>query len=285
MTTTSALRASLPSASSLIVVDARPAADYAVGHVPGAISLEWEEWCGAPPGEAAPVLFEPGYWGALREAPASWWAESLSAKGLASHKPIVVYADSVVSKGREGRIAWMLLYLGADDVALLDGGWQAWLEEGGAVEEGVGHMPTPAAFVVSFAMERRWTQGRTMEAYHQGRLPLLVDTRTLPEFEGDCYDYLPRKGRLPDSILFPFAALFDGERFFVGRDLYLSRLPEPMAAPTPYGKLTYCEVGVRASLAALLHELYTGEGVGVFDGSLIEWALAADLPVVGPSYV
>jgi len=46
--------------------------------------------------------------------------------------------------------------------------------------------------------------------------------------------------------------------------------------------VTYCEVGVRASLTALLHEVYTGEVVGVFDGSLIEWALHADLPVHGP---
>jgi 3-mercaptopyruvate sulfurtransferase SseA len=36
---------------------------------------------------------------------------------------------------------------------------------------------------------------------------------------------------------------------------------------------------VRASLAALLHEVHTGEVVGVFDGSLIEWALHADLPI------
>jgi len=41
-------------------------------------------------------------------------------------------------------------------------------------------------------------------------------------------------------------------------------------------------VGVRASLMAFLHEAYTSEVVGVFDGLLIEWALHGDLPVHGP---
>jgi 3-mercaptopyruvate sulfurtransferase SseA len=41
--------------------------------------------------------------------------------------------------------------------------------------------------------------------------------------------------------------------------------------------VAYCEVGVRASLFALLHEAYTGRLVSVFDGSAVEWALNSGL--------
>jgi 3-mercaptopyruvate sulfurtransferase SseA len=43
--------------------------------------------------------------------------------------------------------------------------------------------------------------------------------------------------------------------------------------------VTYCEVGVRSCLFALLHELYTGQVIANFDGSIMEWALDMELPM------
>jgi len=274
------------------IVDARPRDDFLRGHIPGALSVQWERWCAVPPSGAAPVLSQPGYWGALADASPAWYAEHLSRCGVASARPILVYADGLSSKGREGRIAWMLLYLGARHVALLDGGWSEWRRLGGAVAAG-DEPARPERFAVALQEERRWTRTRLTTAHRRRRVPTLVDTRTAPEFDGDCYDYLPRKGRLPDAILFPFSALFAGPQRYVGRATYQARLPadlqsegaETSPAPRVVGSrlVAYCEVGVRASLMALVHEAYTGEVVGVFDGSLIEWALYADLPVDGPA--
>jgi len=271
------------------IVDARPRADFARGHIPGALSLQWEQWCGVPPRGVAPVLSQPGYWGTLVAAPAAWYADQMARRGITSKRPIVVYADGVRSKGREGRIAWMLLYLGASDVLLLDGGWTGWVEQGGAIAADSAP-PRPGQFSVSHDHDRRWTHARMAQAYRDEDLPILIDTRTPAEFAGHCYDYLPRKGRLPDAILFPFEDLFAGPHYYVGQDAYLARLPrdprrgnaaDVRGATASRDLVTYCEVGVRASLTALLHEVYTGDVVGVFDGSLIEWALHADLPVYG----
>ena len=275
------------------VVDARPRGHFLEGHIPGAVSLEWEEWCGAPPRGADPVLSQPGYWGTLADAGPAWYADGFARDGITSEQPIVVYADGVASKGREGRVAWMLLYLGAADVRLLDSGWTAWLEQHGAIATWSAP-PRPGRFAIERPRSgRRCTHAQLAQAYRAGSLPILVDTRTPAEFEGDCYDYLPRKGRLPDALLFPFDDLFDGSHHYVGRETYLARLPDGMrggsrangdGAGPGQGLVMYCEVGVRASLTALLHETYTGEVTGVFDGSLIEWALHADLPVLGPVY-
>lgn len=276
--------------AAITVVDARPHDDFVRGHIPGALSLEWEQWCSTPPRNAAPVLSAPGYWGALVGAAPTWYAERLSRCGLSSERPVVVYADGERSKGREGRIAWMLLYLGARHVALLDGGWTGWREQGGVVAMGTVPVST-GHFTVRVQAQRRWTHARLAQAYREGRLPALIDTRTHAEYAGACYDYLPRKGRLPGALLFPFPSLFAGPRHYVGRETYLARRPVELkriadgGAPgrdTHRSVVAYCEVGVRASLMALLHEVYTGEVVGVFDGSLIEWALDTALPVYGP---
>jgi len=138
----------------------------------------------------------------------------------------------------------------------------------------------PEQFTVAPQEERRWTRERLATAHRQRRAPTLVDTRTVPAFDGGCYDYLPRKGRLPGAILFPFSALFAGPQRYVDRAAYQARLPaelqsedaEASPAPCVVGRrlVAYCEVGVRASLMALMHEAYTGDVVEVFDGSLIE---------------
>ncbi len=43
--------------------------------------------------------------------------------------------------------------------------------------------------------------------------------------------------------------------------------------------VAYCEVGVRSCLFALLHEVYTGQIIANFDGSIMEWALDTQLPM------
>jgi len=178
--------------SGYTAVDARPRDDFLRGHIPSALSIEWEEWCGAPPPASDPILAQPGYWGTLIEAAPAWYAERLSRCGIASERPMV-YADGVRSKGREGRVAWMLLYLGVHDVALLDGGWTGWRAGGGA--DAVGDVrPRRETFTVALQEERRWTHARMAAAYHERRLPFLVDNRTPSEFAGDCYDYRRARG-------------------------------------------------------------------------------------------
>ena len=77
----------------------------------------------------------------------------------------------------------------------------------------------------------------------------------------------------------PFVELFRGEGRYVDREEYLASLPKAVRDATEL--VAYCEVGVRASLFALLHEAYTNQVVAVFDGSMVQWALESDLPMTG----
>jgi thiosulfate/3-mercaptopyruvate sulfurtransferase len=261
----------------LIIVDARPHGDYVQWHLPDAIWLGWEEWCAPAPPEAGPVLAQPGYWGVLDDGDPERLAARLGARGLRHDLPIVVYDEGARSWGRAARIAWMLLYFGAEAVSLLDGTWNDWLAAGHPVTTAVpGRLP--ATFRIVLQTERRVRLDELAAAYRQGRPPVLLDTRRREDFTGQREPYLPRRGHLPGAHLLPFLDLYDAEDRLLSRDRYLALLP---AGARAAGSLvTYCEVGVRASGVALIHELHTGQIVSVYDGSLMEWGLSLDLPVV-----
>jgi thiosulfate/3-mercaptopyruvate sulfurtransferase len=258
------------------IVDARTRQEYEAAHIPGAMWMGWEEWCDPAPAPSSSILRKPGYWGALRNAPPGWYASVLADVGLRHDQPIAVYADGLRSRGREGRIAWMLLYLGASDVRLIDGGWQAWQMAGGGIEFGVVSRPQ-GRFPVRFQESRRRPIDSIAQGWHDAQRALFVDTRSAAEYAGALHDYLPRRGHVPGAALVPFTRLFDEQERYLSRDQYLAELPE--AVRTARELVAYCEVGVRAALFALLHEIHTGQVVPVCDGSIVEWAVSTDLPL------
>src|SRR5207302_182810 len=115
------------------VIDTRPPEEFAAGHIPGALNICWEQWCDKAPEVAGPTLAQPGYWGVLADPSRNHFHKRLEAAGISSNSHIVIYADGPRSRGSDGRIAWMLLYLGARHVALLNGGWQGWQEIAGDI--------------------------------------------------------------------------------------------------------------------------------------------------------
>jgi thiosulfate/3-mercaptopyruvate sulfurtransferase len=268
------------------VVDARPREDYLAGHIPGAVHVAWEAWCAPGPAHLHAVTAQPGYWGRLAAGDDDARADARCAAELARHglshdRPVVVYADGAGSKGREGRIAWMLLYLGACDVLLLDGGWSAWQRAGGPLASGEEDVREAGLFRIMPQEGRRMRLDALRRAYHEGTLPLLVDSREQHDFAGRVHPYMPRMGHLPAAVLLPYERLFAPLGHYIGRDGYLGLLP-PAARHVPI--VTYCEVGVRAATVALLHEIYTGQVSATYDGSLMEWSLDPHLPVLtGPA--
>ena len=258
------------------IIDARPYRDYIAGHIPGAVWIGWETWCEAAPDHAGQTLAQAGYWGVLRDQAAELVQESLRQIGLSNDRPALVYADGPISKGREARIAWMLLYWGISSALLLDGGWSAWLRYGGSSD-----VATPAPRYGQFNIQvqeyRRVHIWQLKQALQDKSLPLLIDTRSRAEYAGHRYAYLPRMGRLPGAVPIPYTDFFDEEGKFISQSIYLQCLPPEVRNASQC--IAYCEVGVRSCLFALLHELYTGKIVANFDGSFMEWALDRTLPI------
>ncbi|CAN5600676.1 hypothetical protein BH11CYA1_BH11CYA1_28620 [soil metagenome] len=263
-----------------LVVDSRPESEYEAGHIPTATRIGWEDWNAKPTAKGINLssdLWEPGYWGALDNLRLEEFATRLAKLGLSNNRPVVVYADSLASKGREGRIAWMLLYLGVENVFMLDGGWSAWLNAGGACD-----LQECRAERGSFSLRldgrRRVSTDTLAQMCGRGNMPTSVDTRSLSEFQGDSFDYQPRTGHLPEAVQLSYESLFEDSGSFIGREKFLALLdPRVLADPN---LMTYCEVGVRASTYALLLEAYTGRVLPVYDASIMEWGADKALPLL-----
>ena len=95
----------------VIIVSARKASDYSKIHIKGAVNVD-----------VAKLEAEGGIKGKLK-SPAEM-AKMLGDKGISRTSKIVVYDNG--QNIRAGRLYWILNYLGATDVRMLDGHLKAW---------------------------------------------------------------------------------------------------------------------------------------------------------------
>ncbi len=278
------LKQFLAEKNDVVLLDTREELEFSEGHIPAAISNQWFEWCSKAPSTAKSTLFEPGYWGNLNVDSIEKIENALGDLGITNDGTVVVYSGGIASKGREGRVAWMLLYFGIEKVFILDGGYNAWLQIKGDVSTEVVSPETIKArnkkFKVLLQPQRRIELADVKQVLEEdgGTEPILVDTRSPLEFQGRLYDYQPRMGRMPRSVNIWFDKFFASDGKFIGKEEFL-RLLESEGIRSNV-KASYCEVGVRAATFSLLYELATGQILPVYDGSLMEWSHHADLTVI-----
>jgi thiosulfate/3-mercaptopyruvate sulfurtransferase len=273
-----ALKELLARETDAVLIDTREELEFSQGHIENAISNQWFQWCAKAPPTAKSTLFEPGYWGNLDVDSIENIEKSLGDLGITNSGTVILYSSGIASKGREGRLAWMLLYFGIEKVYILDGGYNAWLNSRGEVSTNIVE-PKRAKFEVALQHERRIDIDGVKKLLDgdRGCEPLLVDTRSPMEFEGRLYDYQPRMGHIPRSVNIWFDRYFASDGRFIGNEQFLSLLESEGAIDI---KATYCEVGVRAATFALLFELATGAILPVYDGSLMEWSHNPELTVI-----
>ena len=97
----------------VVIVDVRSPEKYTAGHIPGAINLPWYSF-----------RWENGVLIPLKQA-----AEKLGENGISRENRVIVYSDTCKPCGglpASSYVAWMLEYLGQENVSVLDGGFDAW---------------------------------------------------------------------------------------------------------------------------------------------------------------
>lgn len=91
-----------------VLLDARPAFEFNLAHVPGSINVRWEDFSQQNPrsrGVLQPDLFA--------------IARRLSLIGIDPETPVVVLGKGALGNGEEGRVAWTLKVLGVQKVYTL----------------------------------------------------------------------------------------------------------------------------------------------------------------------
>jgi thiosulfate/3-mercaptopyruvate sulfurtransferase len=225
---------------------------YAAGHLPGAVQLDYAE--------DVHDLATPY---AARVAPPERFAAVMEERGIGDDTFVVAYDAGDVPYA--ARMVWMLRYYGHDAAAILAGGLPAWRDAGHPV---VTEVPVPER--AHFTPRPRPALRATLDevrAVAEGR-----SDAQLIESQRDG-TYAQRDRDIPGAIRLSASALLEDARG--GRLAEPERLRELVAQAglDPHKRtITSCGSGVGASGAylALLAAGFTD--VAVYDGSWMEWS-------------
>jgi thiosulfate/3-mercaptopyruvate sulfurtransferase len=197
--------------------------------------------------------------------PADEMAKILGDAGVSPDKTIVVYDEG--SNKYSARMYWMLKYLGAPNVKVLNGNLTAWK----AGRKPVTGTPTKLAPAV-FTAKPEATYLSNMEetrAANGNAAYVLVDARKPDEFAGTAETEL-RKGHIPGAINLNYELALDAKGMYKSNE-ELKTLFESKGITTDKTIILYCETSVRAGTLFLALKGLGYPNVKVYDGAYIEW--------------
>jgi thiosulfate/3-mercaptopyruvate sulfurtransferase len=248
-----------------------PKAEYAEGHIPGAVYFDIDEI--ADTASPLPHMF-----------PSSdRFAEQVGGLGISNGHHVVVYDGLGLFSA--ARVWWMFRAFGHEQVSILNGGLPKWQAENRPLQSGPVRR-TPTRFRPAF----RHNMVRGLEHMRAnlatGREQVL-DARAAGRFSGEEPEVRPglRGGHIPGSRNLPFGGLLDPDT---------KTLKDPAALQAEFANagidlgrrpvVTTCGSGISACNLALGLYLLGHRDVAIYDGSWTEWGGQEDTPVeTGPA--
>lgn len=233
--------------------------EYDEGHVPGAVFVDLHtELAGASGGGRHPL------------PPVEQFGDLLGRIGVSPETFVVTY-DSV-GGAIASRLWWMLRSVGHERVAVLDGGFPAWV---GAGEPVTAVVPEPAA--VRHPVPTSWTRvvdaDRVADELDRGS-STVIDARAGERFRGETEPIDPRAGHIPGAINIFHGDNLDTNGFHRSHEALRSRFARVGAAP-----IVYCGSGVTACHDLLAMSVAGIDDAVLYPGSWSDWSSDPTRPV------
>ena len=240
---------------------------YDIGHIPTAQKVDWHLHLNDP---------------VTRDyINGEQFAELMREKGINRDDTVVIYGDK--SNWWAAYALWVFTLFGHEDVRLLDGGRDAWMDEQRDTSFDVPVYP-PSDYPV---VER---DDSVIRAYADavlaelGTTPL-IDVRSPQEYTGE-RTHMPdypqegalRGGHIPTAVSIPWAKAAAPDSRFRKR----SELEEVYAGlDKKAATIAYCRIGERSSHTWFVLTYLLGfENVRNYDGSWTEWGNRVRVPIV-----
>ncbi len=233
----------------IVLVSTRTAADYKKVHITGAVHVNHSELY-----KDSPVK------NMLKSSDEI--AEILGSKGITETKTIILYDDGTGKYA--GRLYWILTYLGAPDVKVLDGHMDAWK----AARKPVTKNPTKIK-PAKFTAKPDKSKIATMAEVKAGSA-VIVDARSPEEYKGTATTEL-KKGHIPGAVNVEFKNMMDAKGKLKSADA-LQKIFSAAGVTKDKQVILYCESGVRAGIVYFaLTSMLKYTKVKVYDGAYLEW--------------
>jgi len=236
----------------VVLVSARKPADYKKVHIAGAININHKDLYKATPKSTLKSSAE--------------IAKILGEKGLSNTNTIVLYDNG--SGKYSGRLYWILKYLGAKDVKLLDGHMKAWRMARKPVTKNPANRKA-TTFAVNLNKGAITNIAQVKKA-STNAASIIVDVRSADEFKGIKESKLP-KGHIPSAINLEFKKVLTSKGKLKSKE-ELQALFTAAGVSKDKEVILYCESSVRAGIVYLaLTTALDYPNVKVYDGALFEW--------------
>ncbi len=244
---------------------------YLRGHIPGAIARPGHPYVkGASEGEASRYLpDEEGY------------VAMMAALGITNDKQVVLYDEW--DNHFATRLWWVMDFYGHPNVQLLNGGWQAWVTQGGPISL-TPHEATPAipAIVPRPNPRRQATMDEIMQHLSDESWQVL-DVRSDSEYDGSDVQNA-RGGHIPGALHLEWKRMLQPSDLPPTREFgsvaHMTQLLEAAGVDRNKTIVSHCQSGIRGSFMVFCLVLLGYEKVKLYDASMAEWANREETPLV-----
>ena len=254
----------LASLRPVVLLDARPRAEYERGHLESAQRADLESRLST----ASDPGFDPRAGGRHPLPSLERWTRQLGAWGIGPDIDVVIYDDQSGANAA-ARAWWMLRAVGHERVAVLDGGLAAATAAGLRLTteepQVEGRQPYPAT---------RWLQP-VVDLAGVDRLRRepdwrVLDVRSRERFRGEIEPIDPIAGHIPGAINLPFPENLEEGRFKTASEL--RTLYQELLGHVPVERVVvHCGSGVTACHTLLALEAAGLHGAALYVGSWSEW--------------
>ena len=241
--------------------------DYRHEHIPAAVYAHLNDDL------AGPIV--PGHSGRHPLPSIDFAARKFSQWGIDRTVQAIGYDDS--GGAVAARLWWMLRWLGHEAVAVLDGGWTHWRNEGRDVRNGVESRPT-RSFVPQPRSDLLITTAEVERMLYDAGC-MLLDSRTAERYRGENETIDPIAGHIPGAISAPYPDNLNPDGTFRSDDELRARFNSLLGNTPADHTAFYCGSGVTAA-----HNILALKHVGLGDaklyvGSWSEWITDPKRPI------
>ena len=259
----------------VVEVDYDAAANYVLGHVPGAVLFDWRRDINDP--VARDLLSREALEALFRRA------------GIEADSTIVLYGD--FNNWFAAFAYWVFAYYGVSNTKLLNGGRKKWIAEDRPFTKAV-PTPTPSRYTAPApvpSLRVYLDDVRAALPKVQAGKMALVDVRGPKEFSGEVTapaeyptEHAQRGGHIPGAKNVPWAqAVRDDGTFKSREELEAIYGGKGITPATPV--ITYCRIGERSSHTWFVLKYLLGyPDVRNYDGSWTEWGNLIRTPIERP---
>jgi thiosulfate/3-mercaptopyruvate sulfurtransferase len=243
---------------------------YEDGHIAGAVKLHWRD-----------DLQDPIERDIVDKAE---FERLMGSRGIGNDTSVILYGDK--NNWFAAYAYWYLKIYGHEDVRILDGGRQKWIDEArGLTTETV--EPVVASYTAKDADESiRVRRDNVLQGLENGGNRALVDVRSPQEYSGELMappgyeqEGASRTGHIPTAQSIPWAQAVRDDGTFKSAD-ELRELYGAKGVTPEKEVLAYCRIGERSAHTwFVLRELLGYPDVKNYDGSWTEWGNLVDVPI------